>query len=246
MENAQLIGLSRQVALRRELDVVANNVANINTAGFKRHSVVFEDYLMPVAAYDARLTRDEPLHYVSDRATIRDFSPGGLQQTGNPLDVALKGKGWLAITTPDGERYTRNGALTVNPEGMLVTQSGDRVQGEGGDIVIPDESTSISIARDGTISADGDVLGRIRVVEFENDADILADQGSLFRSDVAPLAADRTAVVQGFVERSNVQGVREISRLIEINRAYESLSRSLERTDRLRRTAIETLGQVQA
>lgn len=246
MENAQLIGLSRQVALRRELDVVANNVANINTAGFKRHAVVFEDYLMPVAAYDTRLTRDETLHYVSDRATIRDFSPGGLQQTGNPLDVALKGKGWLAITTPDGERYTRNGALTVNPEGLLVTHSGDRVQGEGGDIVIPDGATAISIARDGTISADGDDLGRIRVVEFENDADIVADQGSLFRSDVAPTAAARTTVVQGFIEQSNVQGVREISRLIEINRAYESLSNTLERTDRLRRSAIETLGQVQA
>lgn len=246
MENAQLIGLSRQVALRRELDVIANNVANINTAGFKRHSVVFEDYLMPVAAYDTRLNRDETLHYVTDRATIRDLSAGDFEQTGNPYDVALRGDGWLAVTTPEGERFTRNGALTVNSEGLLVTQSGDPVRGDGAALAIPDEANSISIARDGTVSADGENIGRLRVVEFENPADLIADGETLFRSDAAPLPATGTTVVQGVIERSNVNGVREISRLIEVNRAYESLSSALERTDRLRRSAIETLGRVQA
>ncbi len=246
MENAQLIGLSRQVALRREMDVVANNIANINTAGFKRHSVMFEDYLMPTAEYGSQFNRDETLHYVHDRGTIRDFRAGDFEQTENPFDVALRGDGWLVIQTEDGERYTRNGALTTNPQGQLVTHAGDVVAGDGGPIVIPEETASVTIARDGTVNADSEQIGKLRVVEFDSNADLIADQGTYFRSDAIPRAATETGVLQGVVERSNVQGVLEISRLIEITRAYTSLTSALERTDRLRQSAVERLGQVQA
>lgn len=246
MENAQLIGLSRQLALRREMDVVANNVANINTAGYKRHSVIFEDYLMPVAEYQTPLRRDETLHYVHDRATVRDFTSGDFQKTDNPFDVAVKGGGWLVVETPDGERYTRNGALTTDANGVLVSHSGDPVLGEGGQIVVPDEARSVAIARDGTVSADGDELGKLRVVTFESLGDLTADEGTLYRSDVPPVSAENAVVVQGVLERSNVRGILEISRMIEITRAYASLTSALERTDRLRQSAIERLGQVSA
>ena len=244
LENAQLIGLSKQVALRRELDVVANNLANINTAGFKRHEVLFEDYLMPVAEYGARRNVDETLHYVSDRATIRDFSEGSFEQTGSAYDVALQGDGWLVVETADGPRYTRNGAMTTNASGQLVTHSGDPVAGADGPINIPNDASSIAIARDGTISADGNTIGRLRVVKFQNMADLIADDGTLFRSNATPIEDTSTTVQQGMLERANVRGVLEIARLIEITRAYTSLTSAMDRTDKLRQTAIQTLGQV--
>jgi flagellar hook-basal body protein len=132
MENTLLIGLSRQMALRRELDVVANNIANLNTTGFKADGNIFHEHLMPVARSERFSGADRRLSYVMDRATWHDFSQGPLQQTGNPLDLAVDGKAFLAVDTPRGERYTRNGALQINAQGELVTTEGFRVLGENG------------------------------------------------------------------------------------------------------------------
>src|SRR6266705_454304 len=135
MENTLLIGLSRQVALRRELDVVANNIANLNTTGFKADGNIFEEYVMPVARDGGFPAADRRLSFVQDRATWLDLGQGPVQQTGNPLDVALDGPGFLAVHTPRGERYTRNGALQINATGELVTAEGYRVLGDAGPIV---------------------------------------------------------------------------------------------------------------
>ncbi|MEM6666518.1 MAG: flagellar basal-body rod protein FlgF [Pseudomonadota bacterium] len=246
MENTQLVGLSRQVALRRELDVVANNLANINTAGFKRHSVLFQEYMMPVAESGAPYRMDRPVSYVRDRATMRDFSAGAIEQTGNPYDVAINGTGWFAIETADGERYTRNGSFTVDNTGRLVTHEGNPVVGDAGPIVVPANATNVAIARDGSISSDGENIGQLRVVNFENEADVLADQGTLFRSDAVPQPNLSPRVIQGAIERSNVNGTLEVTRLIEVTRAYESLARAMERTDQLRRSTIQRLGEIQS
>src|SRR5262249_15367739 len=111
MENALLIGLSRQIVLERQLDVVANNVANLNTTGFKADNSLFEAYLMPVARENRFNAQDRQVSFVNDRGTWRDQRQSGIQVTGNPLDVAIDGDGYLAVQTPSGERYTRNGAL---------------------------------------------------------------------------------------------------------------------------------------
>jgi len=129
MENAGLIGLSRQMALRRELDVIANNIANLNTTGFKADGNVFQEYLMPVARSDRFTGADRRLSFVLDRATWHDHGQGPIQQTGNPLDIAIDGKAFLAVQTPRGERYTRNGALQINAQGVIVTRDGHRVAG---------------------------------------------------------------------------------------------------------------------
>src|SRR5262249_33813077 len=134
MENASLIGLSRQIALQRELDVVANNIANVNTDGFKADGSIFQEYLMPVARSNAFRGRDTVMSYVQDRATWQDFGQGPLQQTGNPLDVAIDGNAFLAVQTARGERYTRNGALKISVTGQLVTAEGDPVIGANGPI----------------------------------------------------------------------------------------------------------------
>src|SRR5262245_10865643 len=117
MENALLIGLSRQVALQREMDVVANNIANLNTTGFKADGNIFQEYLMPVARSDRFTGPDRRLSFVLDRATWHNLGQGPVQQTGNPLDVAIDSDAFLAVETPQGERYTRNGALQINSRG---------------------------------------------------------------------------------------------------------------------------------
>src|SRR5262249_41953378 len=152
MENALLIGLSRQVALQREMDVVANNIANLNTTGFKADGNIFHEYLMPVARSDRFTGPDRRLSFVLDRASWHNLGQGAVQQTGNPLDVAIDSDAFLAVETPQGERYTRNGALQINSRGELVTSEGYRVAGDNGPIVFQPGDTQIAISREGTIT----------------------------------------------------------------------------------------------
>src|ERR1700674_868075 len=134
MDNALLVGLSRQVAPPRELDVIANNLANINTNGFKGESVQFEEYLSSPARADNFPLADRRVSFVQDRATIADFSQGPLEQTGNALDEGIRGERLLVVDAPGGERDTRNGALSINASGELVTSEGYRVRGDQGPI----------------------------------------------------------------------------------------------------------------
>src|ERR1044072_5110200 len=152
MENASLVGLSRQMALSRELDVVANNIANINTSGYKSDSTVFQEFLMPGVRASEFRGADRTVSFVHDRATWTDFSQGPVQPTGNPLDVAISGDAFLTVQTPRGERYTRNGALQINSQGQLVTSEGLQVIGQSGPIVFQQNNRDISMGIDGTIS----------------------------------------------------------------------------------------------
>ena len=123
MENAQLVGLARQGTLSRQLDLIANNLANIDTGGFKAQKLVFKEQQMPGAQDNSFLKPDRPISFVVDDRNIVDYSPGATQETGNPLDVAMSGSGWFAVQTPAGERYTRNGSFAINSQGQLVNQS---------------------------------------------------------------------------------------------------------------------------
>src|ERR1700687_1176107 len=145
MENALLIGLSRQMVLGREMEVVANNIANLNTGGFKSDNSMFEQFLMPVARENRFNRPDRPMKLVTDRGTWHDFSQGPVQQTGNPLDVAIDGNAFLVVQTPAGERYTRNGAMQINAQGQLVTSDGNQVVGDGGPIAFQPSDQQISI-----------------------------------------------------------------------------------------------------
>lgn len=244
MENASLIGLSRQTALRRQLDVIANNLANVNTPGFKAERMMFEEYLMPVADMDMARRRDGAMSYVHDLATIRDFTPGIMVQTGNPLDVALQGDGWFVVDTENGERYTRNGAFSTNAIGELIAQDGSRVLSTGGPIVFGPDETDISIARDGTISTNEGVKGQLRVVQFDTDMTLTPAGDSMFTTNAEPQPVLSPVVAQGMIERANVQPVRELTSMIQVTRAYESLASQMRRSDDLRRDAIDTLARV--
>lgn len=245
MENAQLISLSRQVALQRQMDVVANNLANVNTTGFKAEQLLFEEYVAPVARHQDFSWVDQPLAYTQDWATMHDLSGGAVVQTGNQLDVALQGQGFLAVETLAGERWTRSGALQINAEGILVTTDGHPVLGDGGPIQFDDDDSDITIAADGAISTNDGIKGRLRVVEFA-DPQELAREGSNLFSGGTPIALGNTRVLQGFLEKSNVSGVAEMTEMIRVSRSYQSLASLMQKQDEMRRSAVQRLGDANA
>jgi flagellar basal-body rod protein FlgF len=251
MENAILVGLSRQVTLERQLDVVANNIANVNTAGFKADRSLFEEYLNSGAHEDNFIGRDRRVSYVQDRATYRDFSPGSLEPTKNPLDLAIDGSGFFAVQAAGGERYTRDGNLQVNNLGQLVTSGGDQVLGTSGPIVLQPTDHDVNVSPDGTItvlegSAKTDsVRGKLRLVSF-TDAQSLLKQGSNLYAAAAGAAQPdlKSTLRQGFVEKSNVNAVSEMSNMIQVMRTYTQISTLLQQQSDLQRSAIEKLADV--
>ncbi len=246
MENALLISLSRQMALQRRMDVLSNNMANVNTAGFKSDSVRFEEFVMPVARMNDVSGSQARLSYVQDRAVYRDFAEGTAEPSGGELDVAISGDGWLVVQTPNGDRYTRNGQLKLDAEGQLVTLDGFPVLGEGGAMTFTAEDTGTEIARDGTISTSEGIKGRLRVVRFESNDRLKKEGSTLFSSQDTPTPAENVQVMQGMIEKSNVQPIIELTRIIATVRAYTSAAQSLKQTHDLRRNAIEQLGRASA
>jgi flagellar basal-body rod protein FlgF len=243
MENVPLIGLSRQIALRRQMEVVANNMANMNTTGFKAEQLLFEEYLMPVARDRDFPALDQQLSFTDDWATVHDFSPGPVVDTGNPLDVALKGEGFLVVQTPAGEMYTKAGSLGISREGQLVDPSGYPIMGEGGPIQFLPNENGVQVADDGTISSDQGIKGKLRIVEFPDPQNVERFGENLWQGGT-PQPATSTTIQQGSIEKSNVSGVSQMSQMLEIQRAYESVANLLQRHDEQRRSAIQKLGSL--
>jgi len=249
MQNALLVGLSRQVALARELDVVANNIANINTTGYKADGSLFEEYLSTAARSDQSGGR---VSFVRDRGTWHDLSAGSIEHTGNPLDVAINGSGFLVVQTPRGERYTRNGSLQINPAGQLVTSDGNAVIGDSGPIAFQPNDNQVSISSDGTISVregtskTDSVRGKLKLVKFDNAQQLQKDGSGTFKAinGAQPQEAKNSAVAQGSIEKSNVRGVVEMSRMIEITRSYAQVASILQQQSDLGQSAIDKLAEV--
>ena len=245
MENAQLIGLSRQIGLQRQMDVVANNMANLNTSGFKAENLLFEEYKMSVARDRDFFYPDQPLSYTDDWATVHDMSTGAMLETGNPLDIALQGEGFLVVETPEGERYFKGGSLAIAEDGTLQDMSGNPVLGTGGPIQFDASETDISISADGTVSSSAGLKGTLRVVEFADPQTVERFGNNLWNGGT-PVAATDTLVVQGSIEKSNVSGITEMSDMIRVQRAYESIASLIQKQDDQRRTAIQKLGSLSA
>lgn len=240
MENALYVGLSQQMALQRQMEIVANNIANLNTTGFKGERPVFEDYVMAAGPRT-------PVSYVLDRGTVRDFAPGGLTVTGEPLDVALDGEGFLAVQTADGVRYTRNGHLALDGDGRLVTGSGDAVLDDGGGEITLDEGAGApTIAPDGTISQGVNRIARLGVSRFADPQSLEGIGSSLYAPAAGQTAepAAETRIVQGMLEGSNVQPVVEITRMVALQRRYQTMQSLLQTDAELQRSAIQRLGRV--
>ncbi|MEO1066702.1 MAG: flagellar basal-body rod protein FlgF [Pseudomonadota bacterium] len=244
MENAQLVSLSRLTALNRQMAIVANNVANMNTTGFKAEGLLFEEYLETDASAESFEFSDRDVHFVLDDRSTTDFAEGGLQTTGNQTDVAIKGEGFFTIQTAQGDRYTRNGAFTIDPNGQLVTHDGSAVLSDGGTIQFSPEDTDITITGDGTVSGNvsGEV-GRLQIVRFDNPQALNRIGDNLFDGDDA-IRIETPRVSQFAIESSNVDPVLGITQMIEVQRAYQELANLMGQQNELREEAIQTLGRV--
>ena len=245
MDNALYVGLSRQMTLRRELDIVANNIANANTTGFK----VEELMVRTEPAKPARTVGGSyPVKFVLDDGVARDFGQGALAQTGGDFDLALEGQGFFKVSTAGGERYTRDGRFTMSPDGKLVTQNGQAVLDEGGgEILLDPLKGPVKVARDGTVSQGAERSGKIAVVRPTDLAAFRKDGDNLYRNTTndTPQAAPNAAIHQGMLEASNVQSITQITKLIEVSRAYESMAKMMDQTAELSRSAVERLGKPQ-
>jgi flagellar basal-body rod protein FlgF len=253
MENALLVGLSRQTMLERQLDVVSNNIANVNTAGFKADASLFEEFLMSGAHEDNFVGSDRRVSYVQDRGTFRDFSQGAAEQTKNPLDIAIDGSGFLVVQTPAGERYTRDGSMQLNGQGQLVTAGGNPVLGTSGPIILQPTDHDVNVTPDGTITVQegashtDSIRGKLRLVSFSQAQKLLKEGSNLYSAgEGSPQPDVKSAVRQGFIEKSNVNAVAEMSRMIEVTRAYTQISTLLQQQSDLHKSTIEKLADVPA
>lgn len=245
MDSVLYVGLSRQMTLQREMDVIANNVANVDTAGFKVEALMVETdpEQLPVDPTD---NSSPTVNFSLDAGVIRDFSQGGLKETGGPLSMAIQGQGFFKVMTAQGERYTRDGRFQLDAQGRVVTADGDPVQGDGGDIVLDPTKGPPKVAADGTVSQQNQTVGKISVVTFSSLA-ALTKQGDGLYSNDSNLQAQPAAgaqVRQGMLESSNVEAITQITRLIQVSRAYENVANMMDQTSQLSSTAVDRLGKV--
>ena len=240
MENALLIGLSRQMAMTRDMATIANNIANVNTTGFKSETMIFEQYLKTDAS---EMSPDKRIAFVQDVGQYRNMRDGALQTTGNPFDIAITGEGYFRVETENGVRYSRNGNFNLNNEGQLVTSAGHLVLTDAGaPIAFARNETDITIARDGTISTDQGRRGRLAIVTFENPQDMSKAGDSLFQTAQQEIPAENIRLVQGALEGSNVNPILEMTNMIEVTRSYASAQKLIDQADQMRRQAIQQLG----
>lgn len=246
MDNSLLVSLSQQLAAFRSMDVIANNLANVSTPGFKRETAQFEQYVSQVQPAEGQ-TGTQTVSFVKNAGILRDLSQGELSRTGAPLDVGINGNGYFVVQTPAGMRYTRDGHFSLDQNGQIVTSDGYPVQGDGGAITITPDDGTINIGPDGTISSilngNSNQIGKLQVVDFANDA-ALTKQGSNLYSTTQLTAPATAKVQQGMLEGSNVQPVIEITHMIDVTRAYQMTATLSSSQESLMRQAISQLGAV--
>jgi flagellar basal-body rod protein FlgF len=234
MDNAIYTTLTRQSGLMREMQLVANNIANAATTGFRQEGLIFSEYVR-------RIEGGESLSMAT--ASVRNTSmlQGTLNQTGGTLDLAIEGDGFFMVETPQGQRLTRAGHFMASAAGDLVTPDGFPVLDAGGaPVFVPPDAINLAIASDGTISA-GDVpLGQIGLVHPVDPLALQRETGTLFQSQAGVEPAESGRILQGFLEASNVDPIGQIARMIQVQRAYEMGQSLLEREDERIRNAIKT------
>jgi flagellar basal-body rod protein FlgF len=246
MDNTLYVGLSRQMVLRRELDIVANNIANADTNGFKVESLMTKETPGP-PAFTAEGPR--PVKFVGEDGVARDFGQGGLRRTDAPFDVAIEGQGFFKVNTKAGERYTRDGHFRTDDTGRMTTQAGDVLADEGGGEITIDvqKPGEISISADGVVSQGAERIGKVGVFKFDSLSALEKTGDNLYQnaSNQQAVAAPDAKVRQGMLESSNVNPIVQITRMIEVNRAYEQVSQMISAESDLSRNSVARLGRLQ-
>jgi flagellar basal-body rod protein FlgF len=236
MDAAGYATLNRQSGLMREMGVVANNIANASTTGFRREGVVFSEFV-------AALDEDPSLSMAHASGRNVDLSQSTISQTGGQFDFAIQGEGFFLIETPQGQRLTRAGSFTPSAEGELVTPDGYRLLDAGGaPIFVPPDAKGVALAADGTVSANGQPIAQVGLWQPADPLSLRHQAGTMFAAaDLEP--AEGAVVLQGMLEDSNVEPVSEIARMIEVQRAYELGQKFLDSEDERVRGVIQALGR---
>ena len=245
MENPTYIALSRLDAQQRTMDVIAGNMANANTAGYKAEHVLFSDFIVRQTG-----VRPAPggqvLSFTQDRATYRDQSPGALTQTGNPLDLALGSSGFFTVLTPSGPRLTRSGRFGLLPDGTVADASGNALLDNGGSpIQLPAGESRIQVAADGTISGESGRIAQVGVVDVSDLNTLASEGGKLFRLDGTSQPATQAKIVQGAVEESNVQPITELTQMMQTEREFQFVTQFVQSEADRQQSAIDKLTQLQ-
>lgn len=234
MSNAVYASLARQQGLMQELQLVANNIANASTTGYKSDRAIFAEMIVGTGAETPSLSMG------SLAAHNFQLEQGALDVTGATFDLAIQGDGFFAVETPAGQRLTRAGHFMRSPDSQLVDPQGHPVLGAGGNpITIPQDAAAISIAADGSLSADGELIDQVGV--FLPQGQLRRDSNTYFEAPDGTLPAERPNVVQGALEKSNVSPVLEVARMIDVQRAYEAGQALLEREDQRITQLIQSL-----
>ena len=244
MENTSYVALSKQAALWRELEVVANNMANVNTPGYKAEEVMFRDYLVKTKSENTPFGRN--VAFVQDVGTLRDTKEGPLSMTGAPLDIALQGDGYFTIDTPTGQRFARAGHFRLDDNGMIVTTAGYPVmQNNNTPVILAPNETSVEISNDGTISTENGVIGKMKVVRFENEQELTPVGDGTFITQSQPIDVTSPTMLQGMLEDSNVQPVAEMTKMMTILRNYQQVQMVLQEEQERQLKALPVLSQSQ-
>lgn len=246
MDSSSYIALSRQTTLQDQLAVATNNLANANTPGYKGDQMVFHEFL-------ERPQEGKQLAFVQNRGHAINFKQGGLNVTQNPLDFALQGKGFFAVQTPTGVRYTRDGHFIISPNGTLSTSDGYPVLSkDGAPINIPTDQSEVHVTKDGVVSvnltgskaSDPTIVGTIAVVDFKDHGKMVKQGDNLYNANnQQPLDQNNTPIIQGALEKANVQSVRVLNKLVNINHTSQLVTGFISMEHDLQTTAIQTINK---
>ncbi|MGH6720270.1 MAG: flagellar hook-basal body complex protein [Alphaproteobacteria bacterium] len=254
METLESIALSRMATMTRQIDIIANNIANANTTGYKTARMFFSEFLQQAG--------DEQLSYVYGYGTIRDFSPGAIEFTDNPLDVAIDGDGFFAVDVGDGMRYTRNGHFRIDEQRKLIVTQDDSLIEETerllvtseGYAVMSDQNTPVTIPATGEldITPEGElrigdkVVARLSVVTFDQPHLLTQNEAGVFQTDQTAVPLGQPKLIQGAIESSNVSPIIEITQMIEVMRSFQTSQQLIKGDDEAKRRAIQTIAGVSA
>ncbi|MBE6445554.1 MAG: flagellar basal-body rod protein FlgF [Alphaproteobacteria bacterium] len=246
MDNTNYIALSRQMALWKQMDIISNNMANMNTAGFKQDEALFTSYM--VQTEDAKGIGSAPLYFTEDFGSFQNFAEGAIMDTGNTFDVAIKGDAFFCLETKAGEMYTRKGQFSLSSEGMLVTSDGDIVLSQNNEpLFFAPGETEITITETGDVMTENGVIGRLKLATFADNQKLLKVAGTMFENvdgNAMEVANDNVVVIQGAVEKSNVNAIEEMTRLINVQRSYEYVQQMIDEEHERLSNTISTYAQL--
>jgi len=247
MDTTTYVAMSQQLVLQRDLDVTANNLANMNTTAFK-----VETLMMQTDPVDLPSKGGGPplVNFVLDGGVARDFSAGSMKETNGPFDLAIQGDGFFVVNTAAGPRYTRDGRFSLNDQGQLVTRNGDPVQGDGGPITIDPTKGPVHVAGDGTVSQStitgAQTIGKVSVVSFASLSSLSKEGNGLYNnvSNLQPQPSTTATLHQGVLESSNVEPMSQMIHLVRVTSAYTTVSEMLVNVSNLSKAAVDRLGRI--